>query len=53
MKIKVPLKFLKAYDNFINTITTVLGDHITAIEPIDLGGTYRSWFHGNIIMSLC
>jgi hypothetical protein len=55
MKIKDPVKFLKAYDKFINAIDTVLGDHITAIESIDLGGnggTHRSWFNGKDLNDL-
>ena len=55
MKIKDPVKFLKAYDKFINAIDTVLGDHITAIESIDLGGnggTHRSWFNGKDLKGL-
>jgi hypothetical protein len=55
MKIKDPVKFLKACDKFINAIDTVLGDHITAIESIDLGGnggTHRSWFIGKDLNGL-
>jgi hypothetical protein len=55
MKIKDPVKFLKAYDKFITTIDTVLGDHLTAIESIDLGGnggTHRSWLGGNDLNDL-
>jgi hypothetical protein len=50
MKIKEPENFLKAYDKFIKAIDNVLGDHITAVESIDLGGnggTHRSWLSGN------
>ena len=50
MKIKEPEKFLKAYDKFIKAIDNVLGDHITVVESIDLGGnggTHRSWLSGN------
>ena len=55
MKIKDPVKFLKACNKFINAIDTVLGDHITAIESIDLGGnggTHRSWFNGKDLKGL-
>jgi len=55
MKVKDPIKFLKAYDKFINAIDNVLGDHITAIESIDLGGnggTHRSWFNGKDLNDL-
>ena len=55
MKIKDPVKFLKAYDKFIKSIDNVLGDHITAIESIDLGGnggTHRSWLSGTDLNNL-
>ena len=55
MKIKDPVKFLKACNKFINAIDTILGDHITAIESIDLGGnggTHRSWFNGKDLKGL-
>ena len=55
MKIKDPIKFLKAYDKFIKSIDTVLGDHNTAVESIDLGGnggTHRSWFNGTDLNDL-
>jgi len=55
MKIKDPIKFLKAYDKFIKSIDNVLGDHITAIESIDLGGnggTHRSWLSGTDLNNL-
>jgi hypothetical protein len=55
MKIKDPIKFLKAYDKFIKSIDNVLGDHNTAVESIDLGGnggTHRSWFNGTDLNDL-
>ena len=55
MKIKDPVKFLKAYDKFIKGIDNILGDHITAVESIDLGGnggTHRSWLNGTDINDL-
>jgi len=55
MKIKDPVKFLNAYDKFIKSIDNVLGDHITAIESIDLGGnggTHRSWLSGTDLNNL-
>lgn len=51
MKIKDLIKFLKAYDKFINAINNVLGNHITSIESIDLGGkrgTQIPWLNGKI-----
>jgi hypothetical protein len=55
MKIKDPIRFLNAYDKFIKAIDNVLGDHIAAIESIDLGGnggTHRLWFNGKDINDL-
>ena len=55
MKIKDPIRFLKAYDKFIKAIDNVLGDHITAVESIDLGGnggTHRSWLNGTDLNNL-
>ena len=55
MKIKDPVKFLNAYDKFIKSIDNVLGDHITAIESIDIGGnggTHRSWLSGTDLNNL-
>jgi len=55
MKIKDPNRFLKAYDKFIKAIDIVLGDHITAVESIDLGGnggTHRSWLNGTDLNNL-
>ena len=55
MKIKDPIKFLNAYDKFIKAIDNVLGDHITAVESIDLGGngaTHRSWVNGTDLNNL-
>ena len=51
MKIKDLIKFLKAYDKFINAINNVLGNHITSIESIDLvghRGTQIPWLNGKI-----
>ena len=55
MKIKDHIKFLNAYDKFIKAIDNVLGDHITAVESIDLGGngaTHRSWVNGTDLNNL-
>ena len=55
MKIKDLIKFLKAYDKFINAINNVLGNHITSIESIDLGGnrgTQIPWLNGKDLNDL-
>lgn len=55
MKIKDPVKFLKAYDKFIKAIDNILGDRIIAVESIDLGGnggTHRSWINGTDLNDL-
>lgn len=49
MIVKEPAKFMKAYDKFIKSIDDILGDRVTSIESIDmggLGGTHNTWLSG-------